>query len=42
MKAYIEVYKQLLYYVFRSKDIKPEKWLGFKLIERQKMAINDV
>ena len=42
MKAYIEVYKQLLHYIFQYKDIKPKKWLGFELIERQKMAIDDV
>ncbi len=34
VKAYIEVYKQLLYYIFWSKDIEPEKRLGYELIER--------
>ena len=34
VKAYIEVYKQLLRYIFRSKDIKPEKRPGYELIER--------
>jgi len=36
------VYKQLLHYVFRSKDIEPEKRPGYELTERQQMAINDV
>jgi len=34
IKAYIEVYKQLLRYIFQSKDIKPEKRPGYELIER--------
>jgi hypothetical protein len=42
IKAYTEVYKQLLCYIFRFKDIKPEKRPGFELIERQKMAINNM
>jgi RecQ family ATP-dependent DNA helicase len=42
VKAYTEVYKQLLRYIFRSKDIEPEKRPGFELTERQKMAIDDV
>jgi hypothetical protein len=35
VKAYIEVYKQLLRYIFRFKDIKLEKRPGYELIERQ-------
>ncbi len=35
VKTYTEVYKQLLRYIFRSKDIEPEKRPGYKLIERQ-------
>ena len=27
VKAYTEVYKQLMRYIFRSKDIEPKKWL---------------
>jgi hypothetical protein len=42
VKAYTEVYKQLLHYIFRFKDIKPKKRPGYKLTERQQMAINDV
>jgi hypothetical protein len=42
IKAYIEVYKQLLRYIFQSKDIEPKKRPGFKLTERQQMAIDDV
>ena len=42
VKAYTEVYKQLLHYIFRSKDIEPEKRPGYKLTERQQMAIQDV
>jgi hypothetical protein len=42
VKAYTEVYKQLLHYIFRSKDIEPEKRPGYELIERQQMAIQDV
>ena len=34
IKAYIEMYKQLLYYIFRSKDIESEKRPGYELIER--------
>lgn len=42
VKAYTEVYKQLLRYIFRSKDIEPEKRPGYELTERQQMAIQDV
>ena len=42
VKAYTEVYKQLLRYIFRSKDIKPEKRPGYELTERQQMCIKDV
>jgi hypothetical protein len=42
VKAYIKVYKQLLRYIFRSKDIEPEKRPGYELTERQQMAIDDV
>jgi len=42
IKAYIEVYKQLLRYIFQSKDIEPEKQPGFELIERQQVVIKDV
>jgi len=42
VKAYIEVYKQLLRYIFRSKNIEPEKRPGYELTERQQMAIQDV
>ncbi|KAH6702795.1 hypothetical protein BKA61DRAFT_704075 [Leptodontidium sp. MPI-SDFR-AT-0119] len=42
VKAYTEVHKQLLRYIFRCKDIEPEKRPGFELTERQKMAIDDV
>jgi superfamily II DNA helicase RecQ len=42
VKAYTEVYKQLLRYIFRSKDIEPEKRPGYELTERQQMAIDDV
>ncbi len=42
VKAYTEVYKQLLRYIFRSKDIEPKKRPGYKLTERQQMAIQDV
>ena len=42
VKIYTEIYKQLLYYIFRSKDIKPEKRPGYKLTERQQMAIQDI
>jgi hypothetical protein len=31
-----------LRYIFRCKDIEPEKRPGFELTERQKMAIDDV
>ncbi len=39
VKAYTEVYKQLLRYIFRSRDIEPEKRPGYKLTERQQIAI---
>jgi hypothetical protein len=42
VKAYTEVYKQLLRYIFRSKDIEPEKRPGYELTERQQIAIDDV
>ena len=42
VKVYTEIYKQLLYYIFRSKDIEPEKRPRYKLIKRQQMAIQDV
>jgi RecQ family ATP-dependent DNA helicase len=42
VKAYTEVCKQLLRYIFRSKDIEPEKRPAYELTERQKMAIDDV
>ena len=42
VKAYTEVYKQLLRYIFRSKDIEPEQRPGYQLTERQQMAIQDV
>ena len=32
----------MLYYIFRSKDIEPEKRPGYELTERQQMAIQDV
>lgn len=35
VKAYTEVGKQLLRYIFRSKDIEPDKRLAYELIERQ-------
>jgi hypothetical protein len=31
VKAYTEVYRQLLYYVFRSKDMEPGKQPVYKL-----------
>ena len=34
VKVYTEVYKQLLHYIFRSKDIEPEKRPGYELTER--------
>ncbi|TVY57500.1 hypothetical protein LSUE1_G009966 [Lachnellula suecica] len=34
IKAYTKVYKQLLHYIFRSKDIEPEKRPGYKLTKR--------
>ncbi len=38
----MKVYKQLIYYIFRSKGIKPEKRPGFELIKRQQMVIDNV
>jgi hypothetical protein len=35
VKTYIEVGKQLMCYIFRSKEVEPEKRPGYKLIERQ-------
>lgn len=42
VKAYTEVYKQLLRYNFRSKDIEAKKRPGYELTERQQIAIEDV
>ncbi|KAH6683480.1 hypothetical protein B0J14DRAFT_467389, partial [Halenospora varia] len=42
VKAYIEVCKQLLRYIFRSKDIQPKKRPAYKLTEQQQMCINDI
>jgi len=42
VKAYTEVYKQLLRYIFRSKGVEPEKRPGYELTERQQMCIEDV
>ena len=42
IKVYTEVGKQLMNYIFRSKDIKPKKRLAYELIERQQMYIKDV
>jgi hypothetical protein len=42
IKVYTEVYKQLIRYIFRSKDIKPKKQLGYKFTERQQMCIKNV
>ncbi|KAM3067126.1 hypothetical protein ACMFMG_011681 [Clarireedia jacksonii] len=42
VKAYTEVHKQLLRYMFRSKDLAPEKRPGYELTERQQMAMQDV
>lgn len=39
---YIEVCKQLLCFIFLSKDIKPKKRPGYKLTEGQQMAIHDM
>ncbi|KAK6591364.1 hypothetical protein H4I95_12233 [Botrytis cinerea] len=39
---YTEVCKQLLRYIFRSKDIEPEKRPAYELTERQQMCIEDV
>ncbi|KAK6593640.1 hypothetical protein H4I95_11032 [Botrytis cinerea] len=39
---YTEICKQLLRYIFRSKDIEPEKRPGYGLTERQQMCIEDV
>ena len=39
---YTEVCKQLLRYIFQSKDIKPEKRLAYELTERQQIYIEDV
>jgi hypothetical protein len=38
----MDISKQLLRYIFRSKDIKPKKRLAYELIERQQMYIKDV
>jgi hypothetical protein len=42
VKAYTEVGKPLLRYIFRSKDIEPDKRPAFELTERQQMCIEDV
>ena len=42
VKAYTEVGKQLLCYIFWSKDIEPDKWLAYELTERQQMCIKDM
>jgi len=39
---YTEVCKQLLCYIFRSKDIEPEMWLVYELTERQQICIKDM
>jgi hypothetical protein len=39
---YTEVCKQLLRYIFQSKDIEPEKRPAYELTERQQMCIEDV
>jgi hypothetical protein len=42
IKVYTEVGKQLMNYIFRSKDIKTDKRLAYELMERQQMCIKDV
>jgi len=42
VKAYTEVCRQLLCYIFRSKDVEPGKWPVYKLTGRQQMCIEDV
>jgi hypothetical protein len=42
VKTYIEVGKQLMRYIFRFKEVEPEKRPGYKLTERQQMCIKDV
>jgi hypothetical protein len=42
VKAYIEVCKQLLRYISRSKHLEPEKRPAHELTERQQMAVDDV
>ena len=42
IKVYTEVGEQLIRYIFRSKDIKPEKRLIYELTKRQQMCIKDV
>jgi hypothetical protein len=42
VKAYTEVCKQLLRYIFRSKDLEPGKRPAYELTERQQMAVDDV
>ena len=42
VKTYTDIYKQLLCYLFRSKDVKPEKRPAYKLTERQRICIKDV
>ena len=42
VKAYTEVYRQLLRYIFRTKDIQREKRPAYELTERQRVCIEDV
>ena len=42
VKSYTGVYKQLLCYIFRSKDIELEKRPAYECTTRQQIAINDV
>ena len=42
VKTYIEVGKQLMCYIFWSKDIEPDKRLVYESTERQQMYIEDV
>lgn len=42
VKTYAEVGRQLLRYIFRSKNIEPEKRPAYELTERQQMRIEDV
>jgi predicted transposase YdaD len=42
VKTYTDISKQLLRYIFRSKDIEPDKRPVYELTERQQMCIKDV